>query len=58
LVKSVRCSFCGKEIKPGTGIMYVRTDGTIEWFCSRKCYKNKIILKRKPRFLKWARQSP
>ncbi len=53
MVRIVRCSFCGREIPPGTGIMYVKNDGRILWFCSRKCYKNMIILGRKARKLKW-----
>ena len=35
----VECSFCGKLIKPGTGILYVKKDGTLLVFCSRKCEK-------------------
>lgn len=33
------CSYCGREIEPGTGLMYVRNDGSILWFCSSKCFK-------------------
>ena len=50
---SRRCSFCGKEIEPGTGIMYVKNDGSILWFCSSKCWKNMLKLKRNPRKYKW-----
>lgn len=48
-----KCSFCGKPIEPGTGRMYVKNDGTILWFCSSKCRKSMIILKRDPRKLAW-----
>lgn len=48
-----KCSFCGREILPGTGIMYVKNDGTAFWFCSSKCRKNMLELKRDPRKLKW-----
>lgn len=48
-----KCSFCGKEVMPGTGIMYVRNDGTVLWFCSSKCRKNMLKLGRDPRKLKW-----
>jgi len=51
--KLITCSFCGKEILPGTGLMFVRLDGSVMWFCSRKCYKNTMVLKRKPEKLKW-----
>jgi len=47
------CSFCGKKIKPGTGIIYVRNDGTMLRFCTRKCMMNMLKLKRDPRKLKW-----
>ena len=47
------CTFCGREIKPGTGIIYVRNDGTIWRFCSSKCYKNMLKNRRNPAKLKW-----
>jgi len=49
----MECSFCGKEIERGTGMKYVKNDGKIFYFCSRKCEKNMIILKRKPIRTKW-----
>ncbi|MCD6105798.1 MAG: 50S ribosomal protein L24e [Thermoplasmata archaeon] len=48
-----RCAFCGREIPPGRGIMYVKTDGTVLFFCSSKCRKNYLKLGRKPRKIKW-----
>lgn len=50
------CTFCGEEIEPGTGRMYVRRDGTIFQFCTSKCHKNMIELKRIPRTTGWTRQ--
>ena len=47
------CSFCGKEIEPGTGRMYVKRDGSVLYFCSSKCYKNMMELKRVPRRVTW-----
>jgi len=35
--------------------MFVRNDGATFWYCSTKCKKNSIELKRDPRKLKWAR---
>ncbi len=49
------CSFCGYEIEPGTGKMYVRRDGRVLHFCSGKCEKNMLKLKRNPRKLKWTK---
>jgi len=48
-----KCSFCGHEFPPGSGVMYVKNDGTILWFCSSKCRKSSINLKRDSRKLPW-----
>ncbi|MDP6626899.1 MAG: 50S ribosomal protein L24e [Methanopyri archaeon] len=50
------CSFCGKEIEPGSGMMYVKDDGTILYFCSSKCDNNLLNLSRVPRRVKWTEQ--
>ena len=47
------CSFCGAEIEPGTGKMFIKKDGTVLNFCTNKCYKNMIELKRVPRTTAW-----
>jgi len=49
------CSFCKNEIEPGTGRMYVRKDGTVYFFCSTKCQKNMLKLKRVPRTVRWSK---
>lgn len=48
-----RCDFCKKEIKPGTGKMFVKVDGRVINFCSKKCEKNMFKLRRIPHTLKW-----
>ncbi|MAG08582.1 50S ribosomal protein L24e [Candidatus Woesearchaeota archaeon] len=50
-----KCSFCGGNIEKGTGKMFVYATGKQEYFCSSKCEKNRLKLKRKPAKLKWAR---
>ncbi len=50
------CTFCGSEIEPGTGKMYVRKDGIVYNFCSSKCEKNLVKLKRVPRRTRWTKQ--
>ena len=50
LVKS--CSFCDRSVAKGSGTMFVKNDGTVMWFCSAKCKKNSLVLKRDPRKLK------
>ena len=49
----VKCTFCKGDIPKGTGVTYVKRDGTLIFFCSNKCRKNKMKLKRNPRKLKW-----
>lgn len=46
-IKMARCDFCSKQIPPATGVLFVKKDGKKLNFCSRKCEKNMIDLKRK-----------
>ncbi len=55
MVKVRACTFCGKDIEPGTGSMYVKKDGAVSYFCSSKCRKSKLKLVRNPRKLKWTK---
>ncbi|MFX0060554.1 MAG: 50S ribosomal protein L24e [Candidatus Hermodarchaeota archaeon] len=55
MVRIYECSFCGKEISPGTGSTYVQRTGAVMRFCSSKCRKSKITWKRDPRKLKWTK---
>lgn len=52
----VKCSFCGNEMEKGTGKIYIQIDGKALNFCSMKCEKNMIKLKRKPREQKWTKK--
>jgi large subunit ribosomal protein L24e len=49
------CNFSGEEIEPGTGVMYVKRDGTVLWFKDSKARKN-MKLGRNPRKVKWTRR--
>ncbi len=49
------CTFCGVEIEPGTGSMYIKKDGVIYNFCSSKCHKNLVHMGRVPRRTTWTR---
>ncbi|MCS7097109.1 MAG: 50S ribosomal protein L24e [Candidatus Methanomethylicia archaeon] len=48
-----RCSFCGKDVPKGRGMLYVKSDGTVLFFCSSKCRKNMLYFSRKPGEVKW-----
>lgn len=47
----MRCSFCNKELKQGTGLMIIKNDGKIISYCSKKCFNNSK--KRNPRNVNW-----
>lgn len=47
------CTFCGDEIEPGTGKMYIKKDGVVYNFCTSKCFKNMVVLGRVPRRTTW-----
>ncbi len=53
MVEQKICSFCGGNIEPGTGRLYVRKDGVAYNFCSKKCFKNLVVMKRLPRETEW-----
>ncbi len=57
MVEIRKCSFCGADIEPGTGKMYVKRDGTVLFFDNSKCYKNMVELKRVPRKTAWTKRA-
>ncbi len=54
MVEKRLCTFCGGDVEPGTGKMYVKKDGSIYFFCKSKCQKNMLGLKRVPRRTRWS----
>ncbi|MBN2488402.1 MAG: 50S ribosomal protein L24e [Methanosarcinaceae archaeon] len=50
-----KCSFCGELLGPGTGMLYVKKDGSTYHFCTSKC-KNNFKLGRLPRRTVWTEQ--
>ncbi|MFQ5997749.1 MAG: 50S ribosomal protein L24e [Candidatus Bathyarchaeia archaeon] len=51
--KPRNCSFCGNEFPAGHGMLFIRNDGTMLWFCSNKCRKSSLKFHRDSRKLKW-----
>jgi len=51
------CSFCNNEISPGTGILYVKKDGSTMSFCGGKCKANLLELGREGRRTKWTNKA-
>jgi large subunit ribosomal protein L24e len=52
-METKRCSFCKVKMPAGSGKMLVKKDGAVMYFCSSKCEKNALKLKRSPRKVKW-----
>jgi large subunit ribosomal protein L24e len=55
MVQERTCDFSGEEIEPGTGIMYVRSDGTVLHFKDSKAEKN-YFMGRDARDLRWTEE--
>jgi large subunit ribosomal protein L24e len=43
----MKCAYCSTEIKKGTGTMFVYNTGLIKYYCSSRCFKNDVQMKRK-----------
>jgi len=52
MVDTRTCDYSGEKIEPGTGTMYVKTDGTVLHFKDSKAEKN-YFLGREARDLEW-----
>ena len=48
-----KCSFCSREENDFMGVHLIKNDGSIDFFCTSKCRKNALKLKRDKRKLKW-----
>lgn len=48
-----KCDFCKVKIPSGTGKKFVQKDGKVLDFCSNKCEKNMLKLKRTARTTRW-----
>jgi len=50
-----KCSFCKKNYDVHKGVTVVMNDGTVNYFCSSKCRKNKK-LGRSSEKVKWVKK--
>ena len=48
-----KCSFCGREESPHKGLHLIKNDGSINYFCSSKCRRNALNLRRDKRKVHW-----
>lgn len=52
-----KCVFCGREESQYRGLHLIRNVGTVDFFCSSKCRKNVMKLKRDKRKVRWTEAS-
>ena len=52
-----RCSFCKKNYEFPYGLTLVLNDGSLMYFCSSKCRKNQLHLKRDNKKVNWIRKA-
>ncbi|MDE1819307.1 MAG: hypothetical protein KGJ23_03185 [Euryarchaeota archaeon] len=55
MVAKRQCSFCAGEIEPGRGVMFVKRDGSVFYFCSGTCRKHQLTYHRVGHQWKWTR---
>lgn len=48
-----KCVFCGSEESPYKGVHQIGNDGSMRFYCSSKCRRNALNLKRDRNKLKW-----
>ncbi|VVB74604.1 50S ribosomal protein L24e [Candidatus Tiddalikarchaeum anstoanum] len=52
----MKCIFCSKLVEKGKGLMFVRKDGKVLEFCSKKCERNMLNLGRNQNNMKWSKK--
>ena len=52
-----KCVYCAKMYETNQGVTLVSTNGVVNYFCSAKCKKNKLMKKRKVRWILKAKKS-
>ena len=52
-----RCSFCKQNYEFPRGLTLILNDGNILYFCSSKCRKNLLKLKRDNKKVNWVRKA-
>ncbi len=50
-------SFSNEDIPKGTGVMYVKKDGSVLYFKNSKTMKNMLKLKRDGRNIRWTKKT-
>jgi large subunit ribosomal protein L24e len=46
-----KCSYCGSMYDLNKGLTFIKIDGTVVYLCSSKCRKNRLMKRRKVRWI-------
>lgn len=52
------CSFCGQALEPGTGLMFIKKDGSVYYFDRKRCKRSLLDFGRLARRIKWTKHYP
>ena len=52
------CSFCGNPLEPGTGMMFIKKDGSVYYFDRKRCQSSLLTKGRMARKFKWTKHYP
>jgi len=52
-----KCSYCTKNYEPPRGLTLVLNSGRVIYLCSSKCRKNRIMKRRKVRWITKSKES-
>jgi len=50
---TAKCVFCGKEQEDYKGLYLIKNDGISNYYCSGKCRKNHLKLRRDKKKVRW-----
>ncbi len=50
---TAKCVFCGKEQEDFKGHYLIKNDGSVNYYCSSKCTKSHLKLKRDKKRVRW-----
>ena len=52
------CNFCGQPLEPGTGMMFIKKDGSVYYFDRQRCQTSLLYQHRLGRRFKWTKHYP
>lgn len=44
----MKCSYCTSEVEKGTGLVFVKKNGSVRYYCTKRCYRLNAVHDRRP----------